>query len=328
MPPPPTPMSHLGQPTPIREITRNLRALWEADHAKSRAALMNLVIYAEDGIPLEQLAADAEAVGLEQACRALIIRAHPCGEEEEKPPKAWITAHCRLAGKSAGQVCCEQIAFELCAHSTDQLRNLVFAHLDSDLPLVFWWRGSLSDRFEPRLYSRFDRLVIDGDRCDDPARDFGLAAGRSDYVLHDLAWSRTHAIRLAIADCFEPPTARDALADIGGVEITHDPGHRRAAALLAAWFARALDWGRGQQEAIVRFTESPGEPVSEVLIDATGRRFEIAADARAVRAHARLPGCEFSQWLPTNIDTDAKLVTEILARGGKNELYLACAGRR
>ena len=155
--------SHLGQPTPIPEITKNLRALWDADQAKSRAALMNLVIYAEDGTPLETMAAEAEQIGLEQACRALIISANPCGEGGEQAPKAWITAHCRLGGGEGGQVCCEQIAFELCARDTDQLRNLVFAHLDSDLPLVFWWRGELSSSFEPRLHSRFERLIVDSD---------------------------------------------------------------------------------------------------------------------------------------------------------------------
>ena len=314
-------MSHLGQPTPIPDITKNLRALWDADQAKSRAALMNLVIYAEDGTSFEEMAADAEHIGIEQACRALIISAHPCGEGGERPPKAWINAVCRLGGGDGGQVCCEQIAFDLCAPDTDQLRNLVFAHLDSDLPLVFWWRGELSASFEPRLYSRFDRLIIDSDAWEDPATHLATVSEPADYVLHDLAWSRTHPMRLAIADCFEAPPARDALADIGSVEITHAPEHRNTAALLAAWFARSLEWDPLQRDAIIRFTESRGVPVSEVLIDATGRRFEITADGHAVRANSSLPGRDFSQLHPTNIATDAQVVTEILARGGKNELY-------
>ena len=314
-------MSHLGHPSPIPDITKNLRALWDTDHARSRAALMNLVIYAEDGSPLEGMAADAETIGLEQACRALIIGANPCAEGDERSPKAWITAHCRLGGGEGGQVCCEQIAFELCARDTNQLRNLVFAHLDSDLPLVFWWRGELSDSFEPRLYTRFDRLIVDSDEWDDPKASLAAASAPDHYVLHDLAWSRTHSLRLAIADCFEAPVARDAIADIGSIEICHSPNHRSAATLLAAWFAEALDWSEEHRKSAIQFTESQGVPVSEVLIDATGRRFEISADTDAVRAHSSLPGREFSQWLPTKATSNAQIVTELLARGGQNELF-------
>jgi glucose-6-phosphate dehydrogenase assembly protein OpcA len=271
------------------------------------------------------MAADAEQIGLEQACRALIISASPCGDGETKPPKAWITAHCRLGGQGGGQVCCEQIAFELCARDNDQLRNLVFAHLDSDLPLIFWWRGELSESFEPRLHSRFDRLIIDSDKFVDPAADIARATSPDDYVLHDLAWSRSHPLRIAIADCFEAPAAREALNDIGTVEITPAPEHKQTAALLASWFANALGWDAAKRDATVQFTESPGVAVSEVLIDATGRRFEITADANHVRANSSLPGREYSQLLPINTAGDAQTVTALLARGGDNDLYLSIA---
>jgi len=315
-------MSHLGQPTPIPDITNNLRALWETDQAKSRAALMNLVIYAEDGTTLDQMAAEVEQVGAEHACRALIISANPCAEGAEQPPKAWITAHCRLGGTGGGEVCCEQIAFELCARDTNQLRNLVFAHLDSDLPLIFWWQGELSDSFEPRLYSRFDRLIVDSDTWSEPAAALARASLPNDYVLHDLAWSRTHSLRLAIADCFETPSANAALGKVSEVEITHDPAHSNTAALLSAWIARGLEWDELRRAATICYTKEAGAPVSRVSIEAGDCRFEITAGADAVRTSSRLGHREIDQVLPAAAIDDAGVVSELLARGGDNDLYL------
>ena len=118
-------------------------------------------------------------------------------------------------------------------------------------------------------------------------------------------------------------TAKGAFTQINddGSIATGTPNHRSAAALLAAWFAEALDWDEAQRNSAIQFTESQGVPISEVLIDATGRRFEISADADAVRAHSSLPGRDFSQWLPTKATSDAQIVTELLARGGRNELF-------
>lgn len=317
----------LGQPIPIADIACGLHALWDADHAKSRAALMNLVIYAEDDTELESMAADAERIGASQACRALIIHNHPCDEANEAPPKAWITAHCRLGGGGGGLICCEQIAFELRARDNNPLRNIVFAHLDSDLPLVFWWRGELSDNFEPLLYSRFERLIIDSDTWDNPAASVtrAAAAGRengSHYVLHDLAWSRTHALRLAIADCFEAPAARAVLDSISSVTITHSPSHPHAARLIAGWLASRLGWPELRATAIFRYHVAPGTPVSAVTIESGDGRFSITW-GDVIAATSELPAHHCQQVLPAGPTAAADVAAEMLARGGNNELYLS-----
>jgi len=317
----------LGQPIPIADITHGLRALWDADHAKSRAALMNLVIYAEDDTTLETMAADAEQIGASQACRALIIHNRPCNEDEESPPKAWITAHCRLGGGDGGMICCEQIAFELRARDNNPLRNIVFAHLDSDLPLVFWWRGELSDNFEPRLYSRFERLIIDSDTWRDPTAGIARATAAlhdhaAHYVLHDLAWSRTHALRLAVADCFEDPVARAALDSIDSITITHSPSHPHAARLIATWLAHRLGWSPLRATAIFHYHVTPGTPVSAITITGGGCHFSITWD-KVITATSELPGRRCQQTLPPGPTADADVAAEMLSRGGHNELYLA-----
>ena len=77
--------------------------------------------------------------------------------------RAWIQAHCQINRRGEKSVCSEQISFFLTGRSPGLLRNVVFAHLDSDLPLAFWWRGEFSDAFEERLYSRIDRLLFGSD---------------------------------------------------------------------------------------------------------------------------------------------------------------------
>ncbi|MFN7343291.1 MAG: glucose-6-phosphate dehydrogenase assembly protein OpcA, partial [bacterium] len=91
----------------------------------------------------------------DNACRAILVE---IDRNEAASLRAWITAHCHL---SHGQksVCCEQISFRLTGRVTGRFRNTVFSHLNSDLPLVFWWQGELSDVFTERLASVMDRLI-------------------------------------------------------------------------------------------------------------------------------------------------------------------------
>ena len=43
--------------------------------------------------------------------------------------------------------------------------NIVFAHLDSDLPLYLWWQGDLTQNFDERFYSVMDLLFVDSATC-------------------------------------------------------------------------------------------------------------------------------------------------------------------
>ena len=75
------------------------------------------------------------------------------------------------------------------------MRNTVFAHLDSDLPLVFWWQGELSDVFEERLYSRIDRFIFDSRHWSRPETQFlrlnaAIGDGDGSFIPHDLSYTR------------------------------------------------------------------------------------------------------------------------------------------
>ena len=139
----------LGKEVAIADVDKELRLLWEEDKASTNASLINLAVYSEQKGAIIKNSEHVQIITREHACRAILI-----GIDRNNPDasiRAWITAHCHLShGRKS--VCCEQIAFQLTGKSTGRLRNTVFSHLNSDLPLVFWWQGELSSLFSERLY--------------------------------------------------------------------------------------------------------------------------------------------------------------------------------
>src|SRR5690606_30772650 len=117
----------------------------------------------------EDAALLAEVTG-EAACRSILISADT--RPQAPDAKAWVQVHCQIDRNGSKTVCTEQISFHLAGASPGMLRNIVFAHLDSDLPLAFWWRGEFSDAFEEGLYSRIDRLLFDSEEWESPRNQF------------------------------------------------------------------------------------------------------------------------------------------------------------
>ncbi len=239
-----------GLPVEIGSIERQLGRLWE-DNAdtKTRASLINLAIYTEDPerLPLNNQLV-AELAG-EHACRALLILGDP--SETSSSAQAWIGAHCHLVGKSSRQVCSEQITFYLPGESAAALSNLVFSHLDSDLPLVFWWQADLAPFLEQKIWPWVDRLLFDSAEWSHPGRQFelllqphasqsGQAARQT--VLCDLNWTRLLGSRFAMASLFDHHTALQELSSIESIEIHHAPGARTAGLLFLGWIASRLGW--------------------------------------------------------------------------------------
>ena len=193
----------LGIEVPVSKIDLELRKLWEQDEARTNASLMNLVVFSEKPGALIENSAIIRELTREHACRAILVEIDSAAEPSLR---AWITAHCHLA-EGRKSVCCEQISFYLTGRVTGRFRNTVFAHLNSDLPLVFWWQGELSDILTERLVSVIDRLIIDSSSWQDPAAAFRLieetAAINTDLILQDHAWSRTWQFRLGVASIFD-----------------------------------------------------------------------------------------------------------------------------
>jgi len=327
----------LGIEVPVSAIDRELRKLWEQDEARTNASLMNLVVYSEKPGALIENSQIIRELTREHACRAILVgidRAEP-----EPSLRAWITAHCHLSdGRKS--VCCEQIAFHLTGRVTGRFRNTVFAHLNSDLPLVFWWQGELSEILTERLVSVMDRLIIDSSSWANPAASFEMIEESSqnnpDLVIQDHAWTRSWQFRVGIASLFDDPAAQQALPDIDKVEITYHPEHRNTALQILAWLAVQAGWSdrksaapfafessRGVAISVI-FTEDPSSPpLSSVIIRANDVTVQVTQKAGSSHVERQLQAAAYKATSLSPIDplTPAELVAVQLARGGKNSLY-------
>lgn len=315
----------LGQETPVSAIASSLRALWASNEALTKASLINFAVYSEQPGSLERNTALIEGVTREHACRAILIAARPSAGESQV--RAWITAHCQLSGAGGKSVCSEQVAFEVSGRLRDALRNIVFAHLESDLPLVFFWQGDFSEQWEPHLYRRIDRLVVDSTTWTSPVPQLQRlrAAWRdsgSRFVVLDVAWMRIFPFRQALAGAFDTALAKASLSRLNALTITHAPGHRITAALFASWIAYKAGWSLEPHERV--FIEDGEAPLSRLeLRGGDGCRITITREAGARFLHATIQagGLEATQVSPTGRDDLATLVSERLSRGGNTPLY-------
>lgn len=339
----------LGREVPVASIDKELRALWAEDEARTNASLVNLAVYSERPGALEGNSAAVRELTRKHACRAILI-----GIDRHAPEasiRAWITAHCHLAhGRKS--VCCEQIAFALTGKATGRLRNTVFAHLSSDLPLIFWWQGELSPIFEDRLYSLVDRFVFDSSEWNDPRESFGIIAdavnqATRQLVVQDLAWTRTFQFRVSLASLFDDPVAQAALPAVRMVEIIHHPAHRVSALQLLSWVVVQSGWRdgtelelsvarrAGEKESFA-FETASGQPVIATLtadsasapigllrLTAGDVVVEVSREAGSAHIERRLaaPGHSAVSPGPADPDGSMELLGEQLARGGKNSLF-------
>lgn len=326
----------LGIEVPVSQIDLELRKLWEQDEARTNASLMNLVVFSEKPGSLIANSEIIRELTREHACRALLVEINSAA-----PPslRAWITAHCHLA-EGRKSVCCEQISFHLTGKVTGRFRNTVFAHLNSDLPLVFWWQGELSDILTERLVSVMDRLIIDSSSWKNPAASFArieeASQANPDLIIQDHAWSRSFQFRLGIASLFDDPVARDALPAIDRVEITYHPEHRNTALQTLAWLATQAGWKDRQSTAGFAFESSSGvaidtllradlesAPLSALILHAGETTVEVTCEKGAARLRRQIESGPYkaTSLSPTDPGLPERLLALQLARGGKNSLY-------
>jgi len=335
----------LGKEVPIGEIDQELRLLWEADKASTNASLINFAVYSEAKDAILKNSELVLAITREHACRALLIGIDR--EAEEASIRAWVTAHCHLShGRKS--VCCEQIAFQLTGKATGRLRNTVFAHLNSDLPLVFWWQGELSPIFTERLYSLIDRFVFDSSDWADPLGSFHCIEQVMEDVstLHpiDMEWTRSYHIRQAIAALFDDPLAMRATEHMTRIRIVVQPGHKMAGLQLLAWIVQSTEWTRsmdlgldtpsdhdlfyfetheGADVTAVIEENLAGAPIGLVEISCPSCIVQVSRDAGSPHLHQRLDveGHEINRCTPAGSDDAADLLVSQLSLGGKNSLY-------
>lgn len=335
----------LGQPVEFGQIERELKKLWsESDGAMTRASLINLAVYSEEEGALARNTRLIEEVTEQHACRAIVIEARP--EAEKNESESWINAHCHL--RSGGkQVCSEQISFLLPGAATKMLASVLFAHLDSDLPLYLWWQAALPTPIDPQLWPWVDRLIFDSQSWKDFPSQWKLAEqicreANERMVLCDLNWTRLQFFRLALAQFFDHPTSHHHFATVEEVTVTHGRGYRSTAMLFVAWLAAQLDWEVGKKgdgltlarekggPGKISFREEGSAPLMAVVARSGEVLFEIerAACGDLLKVGRGYRGKKFShQMLPAGANEPARLLTDELLRGGPHRVYLAAVAK-
>jgi len=331
-----------GIPVAVGQIDRELKKLWEqSGTVASRASLINLAIYCEGKEAMERATQVIGKITEDHACRAILICAEP--GKPESNVEAWISAHCHMSRAGAKQVCCEQITFLLEGPSRNLIPNIVFSHLDSDLPLYLWWQGEFPDPIDSQLWNWVDRLIYDSRDWTDRGRQLrllrdSLAEAQGRIILCDLNWTRGLYFRQAISACFDNPGHLPFLDQIDEITIAHAPGYRCTAQLIVGWLASRLNWkgpegsqneivftaGNGRR-ATIRFVERTGAPISEARIKADGATFLFTREEGSEFLHAAFTfpdGRHIESLLPAGRDGSAELVNEELVRGGRNLVYL------
>lgn len=312
-----------GLPVAVGEIDRKLGELWSAsDAGKVRASLVNLVVYSESPEAIAENTPLLAELAADHAFRALLVQADP--QAQETDIEAWITAHChRRETGGPKEICSEQITFRLQGPASARLPNIVFSHLDSDLPLCFWWQGDLHADPDARLWTRVDRLIVDSLSWSRPRVQFPLLRdiellGRGRCAVCDLDWTRLFHLRYAIAQIFDLPAARDKLPRLERVEIHHLTGHRLTALLLLGWVASRLGWHLEQDAEKSFFRRRDGGECTFVL------REEKSAASAVPAAQFHFPGAHASATRAENGDF---YLVEFAPAGGQAVSQMLPAGK-
>ena len=328
----------LGQEVALPQVAKALHALWADEDGKTRASLMNFVIYSEDPASLPQNTQLLSELTREHSCRAILIVNQP--EDAPTQPRAWVTAHCQLR-EGRRSVCCEQLSFVLEGAGADEVRNVIFAHLDSDLPLVVLWQGELSARLDERLYSVIDSLIIDSSQWQQPAASFArLLEARtsrtSRFTLSDLSWMRSHFMRTALASASQDAALLAELDSVNALRITHAPGNRMSAVMIAAWIAKQLgctadsvqpeqlERASGSSIALSFSEGTAGSPLQALELLGPNISLSIKRDpeSRFIRACIGCSQRTREDLQPADMNDDADLIADQLSRLGGTTLYL------
>jgi len=331
-----------GMPVEIGKIDRALKQLWqEGEGAATRASLINFAVFCEGGECMSETTEVISKITQDHACRSILIGLDP--NKTDTAVQAWILAHCHLSRAGAKQICCEQISFLLGKDGLPLIPNIVFSHLDSDLPLVLWWRGELPAQAEDQLWTWVDRLIFDSQSWSHIAGQFELLRTSIEPVsprmtLCDLNWTRSLYLRQAIAQIFDHPEFLGELDSVNAVEIVHAPAMRSTALLLAGWLAAQLKWYyEGGDAQTLRFRDSHGSPIMVTLGEQSGRAlggvtihagnttFAVAHHEGSSFLHAdiRLSGEGAVHYLmPGGKDDLVCLLDDELMSGGKHKVYL------
>ncbi len=236
-----------------RELARLRRAA--VAHAKerglsvARAAVLNLVVYAQREVHARRAARSIADLALRHPSRAIVI----LGDRAREGIDARIELHCHVR-KDDGQdqICYEQVFARVRGDSDERVASVVMPLLVPDLPVFLWWTGTppVRARHMDDLVGLADRLIFDSADFARPDQTLGEIARlmRQRFGITDLNWARLTPWRELVAQFFDVPAWRPFLGGITGIRVGFGVDmdgrdiHPSQALLLLCWIASRLGW--------------------------------------------------------------------------------------
>jgi len=240
-----------------RELTRLRRAASahakEQGHSVARAAVLNLVVYAEREMHARRAAASTSRLSDRHPSRAIVI----LGQRKREGVDVAIQLHCHVPRPDeTAQICYEQILARVSGDADERVASVVIPLLVPDLPVFLWWTGTPphdTRKFDD-LIALADRLIVDSADFARPDQTLAVIAelarthGGRKFGVTDLNWTRLTPWRELVAAFFDVDAWRPCLDNIVGVRVGFGVDmdgrdiHPSQALLLIGWLASRLGW--------------------------------------------------------------------------------------
>ena len=294
-----------------RELARLRRASTaharEQGHTVARAAVLNLVVYADREIHARRAATSIARLADRHPSRAIIL----LGDRAVTGAEVDIELHCHVPHEDrTAQICYEQILARVKGDADERIASVVIPLLVPDLPVFLWWTGTPphdAQRFDD-LLELADRLIVDSadfarpDRALPLIADLAVAQRHRGFGVTDLNWTRLTPWRELIAAFFDSDAWRRYLDLIVGVRVGFGVDmdgrdiHPSQALLLVGWLASRLGWQAVEALApseagglLFRMSRFDGAPIAVRVRPRFERGIE-PGDISGVRLQAREDG--------------------------------------
>lgn len=239
----------------VAKIEQDLRELWKDmalkaqkgdGYAVTRACVFNLVVYAPGERSDQEISQITSEVTGQNPGRIIVLL--PESAPGEARLSAWVNAQCHVSAGRRTQVCCEQVMIRSGGAALDRLSSFVMPLLLPDLPVFLWWRDDLiadTPLFQ-ELAEVADRIVFDSSKMTPESLRSIFRFIRENQqwtAFSDLGWARLTHWRLAIAQLYDVPSWRAALATLNTVEFQlAGKSSGVVPAFLISWLATRLGW--------------------------------------------------------------------------------------
>lgn len=303
----------------------------EQGRTVARAAVLNLVVYADREAHALRAAASTMRLSARHPSRAIIV----LGDRERDGEGVSVGLHCHVPRNEddVAGVCYEQILARVRGDADDRIASVVIPLLVPDLAVFLWWTGTppTGTRRFADLVDIADRLIVDSSDFARPDATLPQIAELAEthrarrFGVTDLNWTRLTPWRELVAGFFDVEAWRPALDAVTGVRIGFGVDmdgrdiHPSQALLLVGWLASRLRWRVVDRLApseagghLFRMARADGGRV-DVRVRPRFERALEPGDVSGFRLQAKFGGSLYEFVLKRALDADHVTATVIVA---------------